>query len=302
MTVHLCSTVPMGEDLDQVRRRLVRPGARHDQRVGQRCLAAADRAGCQPAGHGHGVGHPQRPSLRGNGASSWLNAFAASRKCTVVTGAAGWLGRALVDRLLADPTRRRLRLLAHTTAEARCAGSARRRQCGRGRDRRHRQARHRGAPAARNRSRRRRDPHRRDHPSDVDAAVLRGQRQRHAPRRRGGARPRRATAGARVVEQPVRHQPAARATRSGRRAVQPVLRLRPIEDAGRAGGLRGDRARPRRDDRAAAVVLRSVPAATADDVLPAGPRRQVPGRRRRRAAPLDGLRRQPRRRRASPPS
>ena len=38
---------------------------------------------------------------------------------TVITGASGWLGRALVDRLLSDPSRRRLRLLAHTTAEAR---------------------------------------------------------------------------------------------------------------------------------------------------------------------------------------
>ncbi len=44
--------------------------------------------------------------------------FAAPR-VTVITGASGWLGRALVHRLLADPSRRRLRLLAHTTAEAR---------------------------------------------------------------------------------------------------------------------------------------------------------------------------------------
>ncbi len=36
---------------------------------------------------------------------------------TVITGATGWLGRALVARLLADPSRRRLRLLARTTAE-----------------------------------------------------------------------------------------------------------------------------------------------------------------------------------------
>jgi len=36
----------------------------------------------------------------------------------VVTGAAGWLGRALVHRLLADPGRERFRLLAHSTAEA----------------------------------------------------------------------------------------------------------------------------------------------------------------------------------------
>lgn len=37
---------------------------------------------------------------------------------TVVTGAAGWLGRALTHRLLADPARKSLRLLAHSTAEA----------------------------------------------------------------------------------------------------------------------------------------------------------------------------------------
>ncbi len=37
---------------------------------------------------------------------------------TVVTGAAGWLGRALTHRLLADPHRAHLRLLAHSTAEA----------------------------------------------------------------------------------------------------------------------------------------------------------------------------------------
>ena len=38
---------------------------------------------------------------------------------TVITGATGWLGRALVDRLLADPSRPRLRLLAETTAQGR---------------------------------------------------------------------------------------------------------------------------------------------------------------------------------------
>jgi nucleoside-diphosphate-sugar epimerase len=37
---------------------------------------------------------------------------------TAITGASGWLGGALVDRLLADTSRKRLRLLAHTTAEA----------------------------------------------------------------------------------------------------------------------------------------------------------------------------------------
>jgi nucleoside-diphosphate-sugar epimerase len=42
----------------------------------------------------------------------------AAPKVTVVTGASGWLGRALVNRLLADEARPRLRLLARTTAEA----------------------------------------------------------------------------------------------------------------------------------------------------------------------------------------
>jgi nucleoside-diphosphate-sugar epimerase len=37
---------------------------------------------------------------------------------TVITGASGWLGRALVHRLLAERSRERLRLLAHSTAEA----------------------------------------------------------------------------------------------------------------------------------------------------------------------------------------
>jgi nucleoside-diphosphate-sugar epimerase len=38
---------------------------------------------------------------------------------TVVTGATGWLGQALVHRLLADPSRRRLRLLVQSTSEGR---------------------------------------------------------------------------------------------------------------------------------------------------------------------------------------
>jgi nucleoside-diphosphate-sugar epimerase len=36
---------------------------------------------------------------------------------TIVTGASGWLGRGLVDRFLDDPSRKRLRLLARTTAD-----------------------------------------------------------------------------------------------------------------------------------------------------------------------------------------
>jgi nucleoside-diphosphate-sugar epimerase len=41
----------------------------------------------------------------------------AAPQVTALTGASGWLGRALVHRLLADPSRHRLRLLARTTAE-----------------------------------------------------------------------------------------------------------------------------------------------------------------------------------------
>jgi nucleoside-diphosphate-sugar epimerase len=40
-------------------------------------------------------------------------------RVTVITGSTGWLGRALVDRFVGDPSRPHLRLLAHTTAEAR---------------------------------------------------------------------------------------------------------------------------------------------------------------------------------------
>jgi nucleoside-diphosphate-sugar epimerase len=42
----------------------------------------------------------------------------ASPEVTVVTGATGWLGRALLHRLMADQSRSRLRLLAQTTSEA----------------------------------------------------------------------------------------------------------------------------------------------------------------------------------------
>ena len=42
---------------------------------------------------------------------------------TVVTGASGWLGRALMHRLLADPARRSLRVLVHDAAETGIAGT-----------------------------------------------------------------------------------------------------------------------------------------------------------------------------------
>ncbi len=50
------------------------------------------------------------------------SALRPSPDTTVVTGAAGWLGRALLDRLLHDPSRTHLRLLVHSTAEAAAVG------------------------------------------------------------------------------------------------------------------------------------------------------------------------------------
>ena len=85
--------------------------------TGQRRLAATDRAGGQPAGHGDGVRHPQRTPLHRGAADERRTAMTerwAPPAMTVVTGAAGWLGRALVHRLLADG-RTNLRVLVHST-------------------------------------------------------------------------------------------------------------------------------------------------------------------------------------------
>ena len=119
------------------------------------------------------------------GASAWLS-DSRPPQTTVITGASGWLGRALrrpaAVRSVATATAparphdgrgRALHDLGHDRADGH-----------RRRDRRHRQGRHGGTSAARDRQRRRRDPHRRDHPSDGDTPVLRGQHQRIAQRRR----------------------------------------------------------------------------------------------------------------------
>jgi len=45
-------------------------------------------------------------------------------RTTAVTGASGWLGRALVHRLIADPRRPQLRLLVHSTADAHALAEA----------------------------------------------------------------------------------------------------------------------------------------------------------------------------------
>jgi nucleoside-diphosphate-sugar epimerase len=64
------------------------------------------------------VPEPQLPSTSATTQPAPAVERWATPHTTVVTGAAGWLGRALTHRLLADPARTRLRLLVHTTAEA----------------------------------------------------------------------------------------------------------------------------------------------------------------------------------------
>ncbi len=66
--------------------------------------------------------------------------------------------------------------------------------------------------------------------------------------------------------------------------------------AGGTARRRRSRTGPQRRDRAPAVVLRSAPAGTADDVLHARAHRPLPGAGRRWATSLDGLHRQSRRR------
>ena len=202
---------------------------------------------------------------------------------TVVTGAAGWLGSALMEALTGErfawARTGTIRPLVTNRAEA-----ARLQ-----------------ALVARGRARRRRR-HRRAsleplfaglsgtidvihaagviHPRRAaDFARINADGTRHDARPRPQAR--RPSLRARLVEQPVRHQLAPERPLPQRGAVPPVLRLRPVEDGGRARGLRGRRGRTRRRDRSPTVVLRSVPAAAPDDVLPAGAHRPVPGDRRR---------------------
>ena len=137
-----------------------------------------------------------------------------------------------------------------------------------------------------------------------DRRVRRGQRRRH--RRRCSSSPR--EHGARRFVHVSSNSPFGTNSHPGRplpqrRAVPPVLRLRAVED-GRPSCAVFDavETRARRRDRAPPVVLRPAPAAAPDDVLQARAHRPVPGDRRRRPDALDGVRRQPRRRRRCAPS
>ena len=58
MTVHLTSTVRIGEDRAAHRRRQLRPGVGVPESARERCVAAPGRARREPAGHDHGASPP----------------------------------------------------------------------------------------------------------------------------------------------------------------------------------------------------------------------------------------------------
>ena len=283
----------MGEDARQVRCQLVRAGPWHDQRVGQRRLAAADGSGREPAGHGHGVGHPQRPAIRGIGAPAWLSASTAARSPSSPERPDGWDVRSSTaccptrhDRgcacsLAPRPRRERCRRRIATRVDVVIgdiakADTAARLLHGIGSD----------VDVIHTAG---------HHSPDDHTAVLRDQHQRH---RATLPRPRSTTvcAGWCTSRRTARSAPTrSPATRSGRSS----RTTRTTATAGRRCrpswpcSTRSTTVSTRRS--CAPVVLRAVPATAADDVLPPGSRRQVSRRRRWSAASVDGVHRQPRR-------
>ena len=274
MTVHLCSTVPFGEHdrspADSVG--LVRGTP---QRVRQRRLAAPRRPRREPPGIGHGDRRAQRPPLRREHQAGGMTTMVeriAPPDVTVVTGAAGWLGRALVHHLTragGDERPGSVRALVTTPADAEalaivCRASSRSSATS---------AVPTDSPGSSPDSAGTVDvlhtagvihPARVDDFEEVNA---RGTANVMAAARAAGVR--------RVVHvssnspfgvnaAPRRHVPQ-------RRALRPVPRLRPLEDAGGAARpRRRRRRRPQRGHRAPALVLRSLPARPPDDVLQAG--------------------------------
>ena len=193
---------------------------------------------------------------------------------TIVTGAGGWLGRALVDHLVRDggpvlPAR----FGPRPRPRPRGPDGLRRPPPCRAGPRRHPPTRRAGPALRRPLRHGRRRPHRGRHPSRADRRLRGDQRPRHGQRHGRRARPRRAPRGPRLVQQPVRDQPPPGRHVPQRRALPPVLRLRTFEDAGRAAGAGRGRPGPRRGHRPPAVVLRAVPARPPDDLLPHGPHR-----------------------------
>ena len=251
MTVHLCSTVPMGED-DRARPPTASGWCTAPTNVYVNDASLLpDAPGRQPAGVGDGAGHPQRPALPRHAPGGPVTDRAPTTldppDVTVVTGAAGWLGRALVDRLAdADGPHRRPGASARSCTAAEDAAAlarAARRRAGRSAtsaDPTGSTALFAGLPTG----------------GTVDvihaAGVIhparrrrlrRGQRPRHRQRRR--RRPRAPACGASsTCRRTARSAP----TRTARDVFRndepyhPYLRLRPLEDAGRAARARRGRA------------------------------------------------------------
>ena len=127
MTVHLCSTVPMGGNSRRAADRQSGTRPWHRQRVRQRRVAAARRARREPAGVGDGSRHPQRAEVpRPAGLAPVQLSFRDPPVATLVTGASGWFGRALLA-ALTDPAgahqRRSIRaLVTSSVAAAELAG------------------------------------------------------------------------------------------------------------------------------------------------------------------------------------
>ena len=152
---------------------------------------------------------------------------------------------------------------------------------------------HRRPPVRRGGDRRRRVPRRRRHPPDgLDPRVLRRERGRHPERPRPGPAQRCRPLRARVVQLAVRGQ---RLTRRGLHrglALRPLPGLRPVQVRGRAAGAAGQRpGRRGHGHDPGPVVLRPLPAAPAEPVLPHHPPGAVPAGGRRHPAPVDGLHR-----------
>ncbi len=102
-----------------MRCRLVRTCARNDQRLGQRRVVAADAPGVNPQATVMALSiRNARRLLPRTERPAWLIADDSPPDVTVVTGAAGWLGRPWCIVCSPHPPRHRLRLLAHTTASA----------------------------------------------------------------------------------------------------------------------------------------------------------------------------------------
>ena len=222
MTVHLMGTARMGGERLGRRVRLLGTGPRGRGPAGQRRVALPRGGGCEPAGHPHG---PRPPQRRGDAPLM--------APVLVLTGAAGWLGRALLDRLrrepelvgggpvrvvVAAPLQVPDVLAVHPGVEVFVGDVA--------------DVTFRG-PGPRGRRRCRARPRGRGHPPGTRRGLRAGQRAGH-PRGRGrGGAGRHPPAGAHLLQLPVRRQPTPGRRLPARGALPALPRVRRLQDGGR---------------------------------------------------------------------